>query len=83
MSTEIKIEGLVIKLGSTQQTISIEEAKQLYKTLDELFGKEIVHVHHDNWYWRYPHYTYCTTSGATASLSDVVNCSSAVLTLGQ
>ena len=71
---EIKIKKLVIKIGQTEVNVTPEEAKELHKALDEMFGKEIVREVYHDWWYRTPIYTnvptfpgivYC--SGTTTS----------------
>lgn len=46
MSAPVKVESIVISAGESQVLLSIEEAKELQKQLNDLFGveKEIQHV---------------------------------------
>jgi hypothetical protein len=80
-SKEIKIKKLVIKIGPAEVSMTPEEAKELQQALNEMFGKEVVHEIHHDWWYRYPIYTtpnpinwptvYCsnTSSGGLNSLT--------------
>jgi len=50
---EIAIDSLNIKIGGREISLSVAEAKKLKKALEDLFGKEVVHEHHDHWYYKY------------------------------
>lgn len=71
----IKINDISIKMGETEVKLSVDDAKELQKLLNELFAKEVIveHRHYNEWFYRpqpvitYPYspfYTYCGTSGS-------------------
>lgn len=53
MEKEISIDSLNIKIGGREISLSVAEAKKLKTALEDLFGKQIVHEHHDHWFYRY------------------------------
>ena len=67
-SKGIEIKGLNIKLGETDATLSLEDARELYKVLLDLFEKEViieekivgVPYYPYYWYWSMgdPEYTW-------------------------
>jgi hypothetical protein len=64
----VEITKIKLQLGQKEIELTVEQAKKLKASLDELFGKEVIkEVHHDRWNWRYrwPYwydYTYTTTA---------------------
>lgn len=78
------IKGINLQIGKKEIQLSVEEAKELKKALEELFGEKIVkeeHHHYNGYtyypYWRWPTpYIYCGTSQLKYdNNSGVVNCS--------
>jgi hypothetical protein len=73
----IEIGGVNLKLGRREVMLTVEEAKKLYKTLKDLFGKEIIkEVHH---YDRYPWYWTLSSSSlqldyGTVTMGDATSC---------
>lgn len=61
-SSEVQIQTVTIKIGKRTLEFSVEEAQNLLKALNGLFGEKVVkevtvqHEHHYNrpWYWTYP-----------------------------
>lgn len=51
-----KITKVTIQIGETEATITLDQAKQLKASLEELLGKNVIekheHHHHDRGYWR-------------------------------
>ena len=60
------ISKIVVKMGKREVNLSVEDAKNLFRLLEEMFGEKIKEVHHDHWHprwnWSYPTY-YCGSSG--------------------
>ena len=60
---KVEITSLKLKLGKTEATLTIEEARKLKKMLEDIFGKETVMVYpsypiiieRENPYWTYPY----------------------------
>lgn len=53
MSKEVEVTKIVVAMGGTETQMTIEQAKKLYRQLDQLFGEPKVvekHIHHRN-YW--------------------------------
>lgn len=48
----VEIKKIVLQLGEKEVELTIEEAKKLKETLNELFGTQI--VYQDRWYYHYP-----------------------------
>ncbi len=72
--SDIAIKKVVLNLGGKEISLTIEQAKKLKGSLEELFGKEIIkeviHDHHYDWHWRYrdPYYALgLTTLGSTTT----------------
>jgi len=59
MEKEIKVESLKISIGKKEIELNIEDAKKLKKALEDIFGKEVIHEHHNSWW--YTHYRPVTT----------------------
>lgn len=77
MEKEIKIDSIKINIGKKELNLSVEDAKKLKVVLEDLFGKEIVHQHHDHWWYRNqylsnnPQWTYATTYATnTANITE-------------
>lgn len=75
MTEEIRIESLKLKIGKAEFDVTIQEAKDLKKALDELLGRDVhvvkEHHHHSyptNW-WNRPYLTYYSTSKGGEALS--------------
>ena len=52
-----KIKSITIELKDYEPiNFTMDEAKELYEQLDSLFGKEIEHVHHYDYWYRRPYY---------------------------
>lgn len=53
---EIKIDKLILNIEGEKISLTIEQAKKLKQTLEELFQKEIIkeiiHEHHYDWWYR-------------------------------
>ena len=53
MSAEIK--KIVLQLGKKEIELTVEEAKSLAKSLEEMFGQRVIreehHYHRPYWYW--------------------------------
>lgn len=92
MEKEIKVESLKISIGKKEIELNIEDAKKLKKALEDIFGKEVVHEHHDHWYYRYnyPYNSYwgtitcgnlvdMTGGNSTATVANAVNLSPTTL----
>lgn len=74
---KVEITSLKLKLGKTEATLTINEAKKLKKALEEMFGvreviREIdksypIYIETHPWrpYWRYPEYTWCSNDNNT------------------
>ena len=56
MASKAKIEKLVLDLNGKEVALTIEQAKQLFSALDELFGKKetVVKHNHDYHLRQYP-----------------------------
>ena len=60
---KVEITSLKLKMGKTEATLTIEEAKKLKKALEDIFGKETITVYpaypiiieRERPYWTYPH----------------------------
>jgi len=86
---ECKIASLKLKLGKREVTLSLEEAKSLKESLDELFGKEVIREYHNGWwYWQQPlTYTlkstepYCATTTTWATTSGYMDTTTNTLCL--
>ena len=60
---EVEIKGLLLKIGKKEITLTVEEAKKLHETLQEMFKTKVIketireeHHYHDYpyypiWYW--------------------------------
>jgi hypothetical protein len=58
MEKEIKVESLKISIGKKEIELNIDDAKKLKKALEDIFGKEVVHEYHYDWWYRpYQPYT--------------------------
>ena len=80
MEKEIKIESLKINIGKKEIELSVEEAKKLKKALEDIFGKEIVHEHHHDWWYRpyypvQPYYWGTIACGGTSNLTSSISAS--------
>lgn len=82
MEKEIKIDSLKISIGKKEVELSVEEAKKLKKALEDIFGKEVVHEHHHDWWYRpyistvpYPYSWGTVYCGTTI---DQINCTATV-----
>ena len=53
MEKEIKVESLKISIGKKELNLTVEEAKKLKTALEDLFGKDVIHEHHHDWYYKY------------------------------
>lgn len=49
---ECEVTKITISIGGKEQTVTIEQAKELKRSLDELFGKTIIE-RVDKWVWPY------------------------------
>lgn len=76
---DVKIDKIILKLGKREIALGMEEARDLFNALEKLFGSKVIHVQHDNWYWRYP-YPAVTWCGGTSNTSEVL-CSTSGNTL--
>jgi hypothetical protein len=69
--SEVKVEKISIKIGDKEQEYTLEEAKELQKLLNELFGnKETIYISVPAWQvdkviYREPTYPYPYTSPTT------------------
>lgn len=93
VENEILIKELTIKLGKKEISLTVDEAKKLKKSLEDLFGKEVikevVHEHHYDWYYRYlsspspyvsnPPYTVWCGSDATSGTATNITAHNANL----
>lgn len=65
----VAVKKVVVQLGKKELIIDIEDAKELQKVLNELFGqvvteKVVEHHHHSYpYYWNYPAIQWTTGSG--------------------
>ena len=81
MSKEIKIKNLTVKIGNTEVEVTVKEAKDLKKALDELFRSEIKTEYVPSPYPVYPHPWYerpyvtwlCDDSNTTYTLQQQGN----------
>jgi hypothetical protein len=81
---EVAVKKVVVQLGKKELILDINDAKELQKVLNELFGQVIVekkvveeHHHYDHkpFYWNYPYISYgSTTSGQFKYDNNVVYC---------
>lgn len=62
---KMEISKIVVKMGKKEVDLSVEDARKLFRLLEEMFGEKIVHHDHYYPYWRYPSLTwYCGSSGS-------------------
>jgi len=71
-----KIKSIEIQIGTATFKFSLREARELYKSLGEIFEKETIHVPYQQQYypWSYPWSsgaTTITTTGANTSDDSV------------
>jgi len=60
---KVEITSLKLKLGKTEATLTVDEARKLKKVLEDIFGKETVMVYpsypivieRERPYWTYPY----------------------------
>lgn len=65
---ESVIKKVVLQLGRKEVELTLEEAKKLKESLDEMFGKDVIRYVHDGWYWGWP----CYTSGNRLHTGDAI-----------
>ena len=70
MKMKIQIDGIKLTVGKKKLEITIDEAKELHRALNDLFKVEVVH-HYNNHWWYHPQpiiqpyeITYDTTTGS-------------------
>ena len=55
-----EITKVIIRIGTTDHTVTIQQARDLKAALEDMFGRSIVkeehHHHHDRWWWEAPQY---------------------------
>lgn len=75
MSAEVK--KIVLQLGKREIELTVAEAKELFKGLDELFGEKTVeHHYHRPWYWKPYEITWDSGTGSKWKFDNgVVYCS--------
>jgi hypothetical protein len=73
---QMGISKIVVKMGKREIDLSVEDAKNLFRLLEEMFGEKIKEVHHDHyyprWLWNYPTY-YCGSSGTLTYDSNTID----------
>ena len=68
----VRINKIVLQIGSKEVSLSVEEAKRLKGLLDEMYGSVIVE-RHDHWNWRpyQPHWdTFTYSSEGNTKISN-------------
>lgn len=79
MAAEIK--KIVLQLGKREIELTVDEAKQLFKSLETIFGEKVVreehHYHRPYWYWHLntPQWTDQGTGTKWTYKNDIVYCS--------
>lgn len=48
-ATEIK--GIRLQLGRKEIELTVDEARNLKRALEDLFGRDVVREVHDHWHW--------------------------------
>ena len=77
-----KIVSIEIELKDYEPIkFTMDEAKELHEQLDALFGEKVKHIHHNDYWWHRPYYTWynasntaipCSNLTTTISSSDLV-----------
>lgn len=92
MKQKTRILKIVLELGSRQLELTMDEARELFESLSDIFGQKQVapvpypypiYVERPNrWYWQYPGTTWgSTTIGSTAGTNTQFSMHNNTLTL--
>ena len=68
-----RISAVEIAVGGKKIRLSVEEAQELHKSLDELFGKAISYIptyQRPYWEWTYPRWDYSRNNWRSSSPSS-------------
>lgn len=50
---DIELTKIVVRMGDTEQSLTLEQAKKLHAQLSELFAApHETHIHHHDYWWR-------------------------------
>jgi len=79
---KMEIAKIVVRMGNTESTLTVGEAKKLFKLLEEMFGEKVVKeyisypVYRDrpSWVWR-DNVVYCGSAGKVEYADNTVYCS--------